>query len=47
MPPIRAADPYQRRYLSEGSMALIDTEPNEPKPTEITKEAATTKLIAS
>ena len=35
-----------RRYLSEGSMALIDvTEPE--KTPEITKEVATAELIAS
>ncbi len=36
-----------RRYLSEGSMALIDAETTAPKPAEITQEVTTTELIAS
>ncbi len=36
-----------RRYFSEGSMALIDAETTAPKPAEITQEVTTTELIAS
>jgi len=36
-----------RRYLSEGSMALIDADPTDSKSLEITQEVATTELIAS
>ena len=37
----------ERRYLSEGSMALIDTIEPDKTPAEITKEVATAELIAS
>jgi putative transposase len=36
-----------RRYLSEGSMALIDAQPQDSQPLEITQEVATAELIAS
>ncbi len=36
-----------RRYFSEGSMALIDAEATAPKRAEITQEVTTTELIAS
>ena len=52
--PDRGPDEWQvsdRRYLSEGSMALIDAEPTDQptcsQPLEITQEVATNELIAS
>jgi hypothetical protein len=37
----------ERRYLSEGSMALIDAQSTNTQPLDITKEVATAELIAS
>lgn len=37
----------ERRYLSEGSMALIDATEPDTTPAEITKEVATAELIVS
>ena len=36
-----------RRYLSEGSMALIDAPPTDTQPTEISQEVVAAELIAS